>query len=191
MINKINKLVRILFLLVFINSCKTAEFGFQSIDTNGMVYDFENRPLAGYEVRIGKYHAVSDITGRFLITKIPSGKYEIYGTKLGYESYTGTMTVGDIKQIVYIRVPSEKQLLDLVDTALTDNKIEEAETFLRRAKNTGVTNTEMQLFEAIVLFRKNDVKGAIKLLEDMKKSGINDKYVILFLDELKLKEQEK
>lgn len=187
--NNFQKIFLILSLLV--TSCKSAEFGFHSVDTNGMVYDFENRPLSGYEVQIGKYHAVSDITGRFLIPKIPAGNYEIYGTKLGYESYAGTITVDDIKQIVYIRVPSESQLLNLVDTALTENKIEEAENNLRRAKNTGVTNTEMQLFEAIVLFRKNDVPGAIKILEDMKASGVTDKYILLFLENLKQKEQNK
>lgn len=176
----------VFYILLLFSSCKTAEFGGSTMDVNGMMYDFENRPISGYEINIGsKYSSVSDITGRFTIQKVPIGTYEVRGKRLNYESYQGELVLKDKKQIVYIRVPSATQLLDLADKALVENNVKEAANYVERADKTGMRSTESLFYAAVILFRRNDYKGAIYILEQLIVSGTNDAYVVQFLNDLK------
>jgi hypothetical protein len=154
------------------------------MNLNGMVYDFENKPIAGYELTIGKSNVSSDITGRFALQNISLGKYDIYGKKEGYETYLGVIAVQDNKQIVYIRVPSQAQLLDLADKALMENKLDVADNYITRANSTGVVSTESALYSAVVHFRKNDLIGAQNILDGLISTGVTDLYVRKFREDL-------
>lgn len=178
--------LRACILIIFFVSCKTAEFGVTCIDINGMVYDFENRPVPGYEISVGpKLKSVSDITGRFTIQKVPAGTYEVLGRRELYESYRGTLELTDKKQIVHIRVPSATQLLDLADKELTENRLDSAERLIDRANGTGIHTTESVFYTAVLKFRKHDTDGAILLLEELIASGVDDVYAVQFLAVLK------
>ncbi len=172
-------------ILLFLVSCKTAEFGAQCIDVNGMVYDFENRPVPGYEVRLDeKRSSVTDITGRFTIGKVPVGAYQIQGTAVNYEAYGGELVLGDKRQIVYIRVPSAIQLLDLADKALTENRIEDARKYVERAESTGILTTEFLFYKAVVSFRSGDYPASLAIVDRIVSMGISDSYIIKFQADL-------
>jgi len=163
-------------------SCKTAEFGFKVTNISGMVYDFSNRPVSNYEVVLGKWYSGStDINGRFTLLKVPLGNYKIRGSKKGYEDYTGEVIIKDKGQIIYIRIPSQNQLLAMVDEALAASDFILAEEIVERAYQIDKNNVEMLFYYAAILFRQNNLEGAASFLEDAVNLGSKDSYVQKFL----------
>ena len=178
--------VIIFSLTLFAVSCKTAELGFKVIDINGMVYDFSNRPVANYEVALGrKYKSSTDINGRFTLSKVPMGNYTITGHKSGFENYLDEVTIKEKGQIIYIRIPSQNQLLNMVDEALTVNDFILAEEAAERAYQIDSNNIEMLFYCAAVAFRQRDYKKAFSFLENAKNFGSKDLYIEKFLTVLK------
>jgi len=159
-------------------SCKTAEFGFKVIDLHGMVYDFSNRPVAHYEISLGKrYKTVTDINGRFTLPKVPAGNYTLTGFKKGFENYAEEIDIRDRRQIIYFRIPSQNQLLDLVDDALASNNITLAGELAERAYSIDENNIEMLFYYATVNFRQGEYHRAIDFLEATKNLGSRDLFV--------------
>jgi len=163
-------------------SCKTAEFGFKVININGMVYDFSNRPVPYYEISLGrKYKGSTDINGRFTLPKVPVGTYTISGHKNGYEDYLDEVIVKDRGQIIYIRVPSQNQLLNVVDDALAANNFPLAEEMAERAFQIDNNNIEALFYNAAVSFRQRQFEKAISFLEAAMDLGSKDLYIDKFL----------
>lgn len=166
------------------SGCKTAEFG-RKVDINGMVYDFSNRPVSGYTVRLGeKYAAVTDINGRFVLPGTPVGSYQITGEKDGYESHRGSVDITGRGQIVYIRAPSRAQLLELADDALGKNQIDLAESYVERAYRIGPESTELLFYYAAVKFRQKQYDEALTYLRTARDNGSGDEYLEKFIFEI-------
>lgn len=175
-----------LCLIISFTSCKTAEFGFKIIDINGMVYDFSNRPVAFYDISLGgKYKGSTDINGRFTISKIPVGTYSITGSKTGYENYNENIIAKDRGQIIYIRVPSQNQLLGLVDEALSANNFLLAEEMAERAHQINKNNIEALFYYSIIKFRQKEYDKAADFLETAVNMGSKDIYIDKFLKLIK------
>jgi hypothetical protein len=182
--NKI--IIRFCFLVLVLVSCKTAEFGYKVVDVNGMIYDFSNRPIPHCLVTLGKnYNVSTDINGRFTLLKVPVGDYKITGEKKGYEPYIDTVAIKDKGQIIYIRMPSQNQLLEQADEALTNNDFVTAEAIIERAYHIDQNNIEMLFYYATVKFRKHEYDRAIAFLETAQFLGSKDIYIEKFLKELK------
>jgi tetratricopeptide (TPR) repeat protein len=184
----------LLFLIIssLFLSCKTAEFGFKVIDINGMVYDFGSRPIASCNVYIdNRYYAETDINGRFSMAKVPEGSYKIQVSKKGYETYTGDIRINDRKQVLYMRTPSLQQLLDMVDSSLEQNQMDEALSFINRALSIGEVTTELLFYAAVVQFRLGDIQKAGEYLQRIKSRGSHDVYLEKFLQDIQnLEEKE-
>ena len=176
-----------LFALAFaLMACKSAEFGFKVTDVNGMVYDFSNRPVAHADVSMGRwYRSSTDINGRFTIPKVPLGAHTITVNKKGFEKHSDEVNIREKGQIIYIRLPSQNQLLNLADDALTANNFILAEELLERAYQIDENNVEMLFYYASVRFRLSDYGLAIKFLERAKNLGSRDVYIDKFLTQLK------
>ena len=167
---------------LFAVSCRTAEFGFKVIDIHGMVYDYSNRPVAHCEISLGgKYNTLTDINGRFTLVKIPAGTYTLTGFKTGFENYIDEIIIKDRGQIIYFRIPSQNQLLDLVDEALTSNKFSLAGEFVERAYQIDKNNIETLFYYATVKFRQYEYHTAIYFLETARNLGSKDSFVDRFL----------
>jgi len=176
----------VIFISLLFFSCKTAELGFKTMNISGMVYDFTNRPVFNYEVTLGKRHSGStDINGRFTLSNVPLGSYIIHGSKTGFENYNGEIVIKDKEQIIYIRIPSQNQLLALADEALTANNFALAEELAERAYQIDKNNVEMLFYYAAVSFRQNNFKKAVSFLEDAVNLGSKDYYVHKFLSAIK------
>ena len=183
---KYDFLAFIIFIALSSLSCKTAEFGFKTADINGMVYDFSNRPVFNYEVALGeRYFGSTDINGRFTLLKVPLGSYKISGSKNGFENYNGEVEIKDKGQIIYIRIPSQNQLLALADEALAANNFTLAEELAERAYQIDKNNIEMLFYYAAVSFRQNNHKKAASFLEEAMNLGSKDHYVHKFLSAIK------
>jgi tetratricopeptide (TPR) repeat protein len=167
-------------------SCKTSEFGFKSIDVNGMVYDFSNRPVANCEISLGgKYKSSTDINGRFSLPKVRAGNYTITGYKKNFENYSDEVVIKDKGQIIYIRTPSQNQLLNLADESLLANNLAAAEEMVERARQIDQNNIEMLFYYATVKFRQHEYGRAISFLETAKDLGSKDLYIDKFLTVLR------
>ena len=177
----------ILLIIAFITiSCKTSEFGFKVINIHGMVYDFSNRPIANCEISLGgKHKTVTDINGRFTLPKVPIGTYTLTGNKMGFEGFVDEVTVRDQGQIIYFRMPSQNQLLELLSDALSVNNFILAEELAKRAYLIDSTNIEMLFYYATVKFRQKEYLNAINFLETAKNLGSRDVFVEKFLAILK------
>ena len=168
-------------LLVF--SCKSAEFGYKVFDINGMVYDFSNRPLANCEISLGSrgLNSTSDINGRFSIPRVPIGNYALTVSKDGHENYSEVFFIKQRGQIVYIRLPSQSQLLDLVDEALASNNFPLAEELAERAYRIDPNSIETLFYFATVRYRQRDYGGALAFLEEAGNLGSKDPYIDKFM----------
>ena len=164
-------------------SCKTAEFGYKVFDINGMVYDFSNRPVANCEISLGRRGLIgtSDINGRFSIPRVPIGNYTLTAFKDGHERYSEEFLIKQRNQIIYIRLPSQNQLLDLLDEALTANNFLLAEEMAERAYRIDPGNIEALFYFAAVKFKRHDYGGALILLEKAGDPGSRDPYIDKFI----------
>lgn len=172
------------FLLFF--SCKTAEFGHKVIDVNGMIYDFSNRPVPNFLITLDEKYSIStDINGRFTLTKVPAGTYTLIAKKPGYEIYTDKVDIKDRGQIVYIRIPSQSDLLDLTDNALSNSNFNEAEEYIKRAYLVDADNVEMLFYYATVMFKQGEYDNAVYFLQTAQNLGSKDEYIAKFLAILK------
>ena len=168
-------------------SCKTAEFGYKVFDINGMVYDFTNRPVAHCEVSLGRrgLTGTSDINGRFSIPRVPIGKYTLTVHKDGFEEYSEVFLIKQRGQVIYVRIPSQNQLLDLVDEALTANNFTLAEEMAERAYQIDPGNIETLFYFATVKYKRHDYGGALVFLEAANNLGSKDPYIGKFMARLK------
>ena len=171
---------------LLLNSCKTAEFGFKVIDVSGMVYDFSNRPVPHYEIALDKrYKGSTDINGRFTLPKVPAGIYKMTGYKGGFENYSDEIIIKERGQIVYIRIPSQNQLLGLVEEALVLNDFTLAEEMAERAYQVDKNNLDMLFYYAVVMFRQRQFNKAFVFLKSAADLGSKDLYAQKFLTILK------
>jgi len=163
-------------------SCATSASNRGTIDVNGMIYDFANRPIPFCEIFMDDFYTGStDINGRFTIPKIKPGTYTITGQKAGYETYHDEITISEPGQIVYIRIPSQNQLLNLADDAMTIMNFTIAEEYIQRAYEIDNTNIEMLFYYATLKFRQQKYEEAIIFLETARALGSRDVYIDRFL----------
>ena len=88
-------------------------------DANGEAVPFANVVLDGT-----KYGCATDLSGFFLINKIPYGTYTLRVRFVGYEDYTQEVTVSGTRPITLtIRLKPASQMLQ--EVVISDNKIEE------------------------------------------------------------------
>jgi hypothetical protein len=183
---RMKNLLYFLFLTVVLVSCKTAELGFKVTNVSGMIYDFSNRPVPQCEISLGWWHkSTTDINGRFTLPKIAYGTYTVTGKKNGFEVYSDKVIINDTGQIIYIRIPSQNQLLNMVDEALTANDFTLAEETVQRAYQIDKNNIETLFYYATVKFRQREYCEAVKFLEAAKNLGSRDLYIDKFLTLLK------
>ena len=177
----------VLLAVLSVISCKTAEFSFTAVDINGMVYDFSNRPIAYCDISLGRrgFRSSSDINGRFSIPRVPVGGYTITVSKDGFEKYTENIFIRGRGQIIYVRIPSQNQLLNLTDEALTAKNLPVAEEMAQRAYQIDPNNIEMLFYYAAIKFRLGDYDAALGFLTMAKNLGSKDQYIDKFITQLK------
>ena len=186
MIKRFYTIFCLLIFAILLNSCKTAELGFRVVDISGMIYDFSNRPVPHCEISLGRrYRSSTDINGRFTLPNVAIGTYSITAYKDGFETYSENITINSSGQIIYIRIPSQIQLLNMVDEALTANNLSLAGEIADRAYQIDINNTEALFYYATVKFRLQEYGEAVNYLEAARNLGSRDLYIDRFLTILK------
>jgi hypothetical protein len=120
---KFKKASVILFVSVLVlSSCNTI----QRPDGNsgilqGMIYDYENKPVSGYVIQAGKNKkTVTDINGRFELAGIRFGLIDISGNSNLHAPYRSTFDFNDKSKILYIRISSNEWLYKTLDRQITN-----------------------------------------------------------------------
>lgn len=170
--------------LIATGGCKTTSMIY-GVNINGMVYDFDNRPVAGYHLKLNNdLEVVTDITGRFTFEKVKLGEYVLTGQSSTSEAYEGKVAIYDQDQVLYLRIPSFSQLINRTDKALEEDNLQEAEAFLTRAVAMNSEHIDSLLYGAILAYRKNNIGQALELLGKVQQKGYRSEWVMVFYDEL-------
>lgn len=172
-------------LILLVMGCKTTSLIY-GVNINGMVYDFDNRPVAGYHLKLNDdLEVVTDITGRFTFEKVKLGEYLLTGESNRYETYEGKIIIYDQDQVIYLRIPSFSQLINLTDKALEANNLQEAEGFLKRAAAMNIQDIDVMIYEAVLAYRYYNIEQAIRKIEQIKVNGYRNEWLDRFYDELR------
>lgn len=177
-----NYCVMICLVCALLCSCNTAEFHHPQIDVHGMVYDYENRPVAGYNLAFESYKTKTDVTGRFNIRSLPLGSYNVIGKMDGYESYLAIISIETKTDIVYLRVASFSDVIKMTEDALSGNDNVSAEKYAIRALCIDPDNALGLFYLAVVKFRLECFEESKTILESIEKNGFGDKYTRKMLD---------
>ena len=172
-------------LILLVTGCKTTSLIY-GVNINGMVYDFDNRPVAGYHLKLNDdLEVVTDITGRFTFEKVKLGEYLLTGESNRYETYEGKIIIYDQDQVIYLRIPSFSQLINLTDKALEENNLQEAEGFLKRAAAMNIQDIDVMIYEAVLAYRYYNIEQAMRKIEQIKVNGYRNEWLDRFYDELR------
>lgn len=172
-------------LILLVTGCKTTSLIY-GVNINGMVYDFDNRPVAGYHLKLNDdLEVVTDITGRFTFEKVKPGEYLLTGESNRYETYEGKIIIYDQDQVIYLRIPSFSQLINLTDKALEANNLQEAEGFLKRAAAMNIQDIDVMIYEAVLAYRYYNIEQAMRKIEQIKVNGYRNEWLDRFYDELR------
>jgi len=135
----------------------------------GMLYDYDNRPVCGYELILdNKMHVFTDINGRF---EFPSSEYRTHtltGNGNGYEAVDRAYDFANRGQILYLRIPSIENLYCQLDTQLVNGQNDKAEKILQTLSKTEQTQNKFKLYSAILRLRKSSDTDKNLLIMEIK-----------------------
>lgn len=175
------KTLCIFLVAISFTSCASKPFSYRKTDLHGMVYDFDNKPVPRYHIIFGNNYVVeTDVTGRFTIEDIPLGTYIVKGARNGYEDYVHEIEIGSRTDVIYMRVASGEQLLDLTDLALSENNVSDASVYVKRANMTGSSNPQISLYTTVIMFRQERYEDALVTLLAAEKGGLRDSWTEAF-----------
>ncbi len=164
-------------LLIFFTGCKTVPGSQDKISLNGMIYDTENRPVVNYKIYIdGKGKCVSDIGGRFLISKIQKGEHIFSGNGEGYLDIEEKIVVYDKSQILYIRVPAIETKLKEAYVFIQNKEYNKAEKCIEEVLLCDEENEEALFFMTVIKHLQHDKSAAEDYLKKIQTMGGSGRY---------------
>ncbi len=158
---------------------------FSIADLHGMIYDFHSQPCANVNIRIdNRKGPASDINGRFVLKNLAKGTHSISFSKEGFEEVGFSFDFSNRTQVLYLKLFSLNQLLELAEKELENKKLGKAEEFLKRAGKIDATNAILLYFKAVLALKRNQVDLAIKELNTILEQGIVEPVVFLTLADI-------
>lgn len=151
----------------------------------GMVYDMDNLPVQNALVSIdGRDAASTDVNGRFALSGLPFGTYEVSLRKEGYELLTTRVEYFSWTQVLYVKMISADQLLAKAESAISERRWGEAQDFVDRAERVGPDAPAALYLKAVVSFRRGDAENAKNILEGLLSKEYKEPAVYLLLADI-------
>jgi len=173
------------FLSLTCNSFLNTNISFSSADLHGMIYDYDNQACNNVLIKVdNKLGPLSDINGRFIITNLSRGKHKLQFSKEGYETTEVLIDFQSRIQILYVKIFSFQQLLNCVEEALKNNKIEKAEEFISRASKIKKDDSLLLYLQTIVFLKQNKLNDAIAFLKAILSQDKINPYIYLTLADI-------
>lgn len=134
-------------------------------DIRGLVYDEHNQPVSGFEIEVsGRYRAVSDVNGRFVLHNIPLQNHFFSASVPAGPVMSGELILRDKKEIIYLRSESAHSRYRRIGEHLVSGKPEDAlqllEAFREPEKQTG----HWMLYQGIALWQAGRSADALETL---------------------------
>jgi hypothetical protein len=171
--------------LLALGSCATSSIPRTLPPLNGMIYDYDNIPVASASVEVnGKQATSSDVNGRFALSDYLPGQYAIVVQKEGYETVRLNIRYDDPTQILYIKLFSVDQLLKLAESAFERRNWQETEDYLHRAELIQPGNVPLRFLQAALGFRRGNNEEAQRILNRLLADEANDPFIHVFLADL-------
>jgi hypothetical protein len=185
----------IIILSIFIISCKTKpEDAFISSNLPGMIYDADNRPCSKVSVTTWTTNKKgedvllitvnSDINGRFTIPKLDRGSYRIEAEKEGFESLSTEIYYSSRLDILYLKIFSQKQILNLAENALEERRYGRVEEYLLRSEKINSDDPYSLYLKAVYLYEKESFSDALLPLIRILDQGFRFPYVHLLMADI-------
>ncbi len=185
----------IFILSLMILSCKSAPEGdFKLSNLPGMIYDADNRPCgkvlisAWGDNKKGEeellYIVTSDINGRFTIPKLDRGHYRITAEKENFESIELDFYYSSRLEVLYLKIFSQKQILNLATEALNERRFGKVEGYLERSGEVNPNDPYFLYLKAIFLYEKKNFSEALIPLEKIVEQGYKFPYVHLLIADI-------
>jgi hypothetical protein len=166
-------------------SCATNPFPQKLPPINGMIYDYDNIPVTTASVEVdGKKVTSSDVNGRFALSDFLPGQYTIKVQKNGYETTQITIDYTDPTQILYVKMFSVVQLLQLAEKAFERRDWQNTESLLHRAELIDGHNVPLRFLQAALNFRRGNDEQANQILKQLLIDEANDPYIHVFIADL-------
>ncbi|MBI9099724.1 MAG: carboxypeptidase regulatory-like domain-containing protein [Spirochaetaceae bacterium] len=181
--------------LLFI-SCKSEPEGyFESSSLPGMIYDADNRPCdkviltiwlldevtGGYE-EMNEAH--SDINGRFTFPELSRGSYRVIAEKEGYEAVSTEFYYSSRLEVLYLKIFSQKQILNLATDAMNDRRFGKVQDLLQRSEAVNIDDPYSLYLKSIYLYEKKEFESALIPLMRIEDMGYRFAYVHLLMADI-------
>ncbi len=164
-------------------STKPEEFA--SADLFGMIYDHHNQACPGVRVSIdGAAGPLSDVNGRFTLPNISRGRHAISVKKESFEEASFDIEYLSRTQVVYLKIISFSQILELAENALTERKLAEAGSFLARAEKIDDDNPLLLYLKAVLELKRGRPTDALALLLSIIEHQTAEPHVYLTLADI-------
>ncbi len=158
---------------------------FEQAPLNGMVYDYDSRPVSNVTVVLDeKWKIETDINGRFCFPLVEPGDYTLELEKEGYEPLELTFHFHSRTQVFYIKIISLDQLSRRIETAVSNRKWKESDTLIERALKIEPDNPIVHYLKAFLELKKGNFESAAETLLAILDSGHNDLVILLSLADL-------
>ena len=170
--------------LLFITGCKSTKQVLPVVQ--GMIYDGDNEAVSDVEIYINnRKNAISDIYGHFTLAALDEGKqYELKAKKKGYEEKLFSFSYTNPSQVIYLRMYSSAELINLAETLVEQKKYEDAETYLIRAEQAGGSYLSVNYLRAVIYVLKSDYDTALKYANDILSAGYVDSYIYILIADI-------
>lgn len=174
----------IIFCLFFVSGCKTTKTVLPVIQ--GMIYDGNNESVSDVEIFISnKKTAISDIYGHFTLSALEVGKtYELNAKKKGYEEVSINFSYTNPSQVIYLRMYSASELINLAENMVGQKKYKEAQALLNRAEEADGSYLSINYLRAIMCVLNNDYENALKITNEIVAAGYVDSYIYLLMADI-------
>ncbi|MBI9104825.1 MAG: carboxypeptidase regulatory-like domain-containing protein [Spirochaetales bacterium] len=171
--------ISLFFIVTGLPGCNTIQLE-QPFPANlpGMIYDNYNNPVAGAEIYLinnlsEEEKIFSDIDGRFLLTDLPAGEWDINVSRKNYETVNIHFNFTDPKQVLYIKISSIRFYKNQIEAKLKIHAFDEVENLLNKAKKISPADPILLYLSAIYYFLTGSNEEALSEAESIGRQGIN------------------
>jgi hypothetical protein len=158
---------------------------FSVADLHGMIYDYHSQPCSQVRILIDNRDGpLSDINGRFVLKNLSKGTHSITLIKDGYEEVNFSFDFINRTQVLYVKLFSLNQLLELAEKELDNKKLGKTEELLSRAEKIDAENVVLLYMKAILALKREQVEQALTLLNSILEQGIIEPMVLLTIADI-------
>jgi hypothetical protein len=149
-----------------------------------MIYDYENSAVSGVTIKVnGKELVKSDMQGRFILDFKKGGEYEIELIKKGYEKVVQKFDYNPM-EVLYFKMITAAQLVNLAEESLDRFDCEEAEIFLSRAYSMEPYRADIIYLTSVTLYLQGKYYEAKDRIKELKEKNYANKYIALLEEQI-------